>query len=206
MRASSTPRRRGGRTTRTGMSACVTVLPALIMSGTYPNSASCDLSADPLVSAPPGRRPLCLDVAGRTPCPRPVREEVPEAVAVHALARGLAEDGDVLAPVGHADDLAAAVRRAAQQQFARGDDASVVLLPAVVTALAPVAGLARVVLAGAGGVLAGAGVAAAVPVVVRERGGDGHGGDESAGGGGYGEAGEGGTQGHGRYLHGQGRS
>ena len=54
------------------------------------------------------------------------------AVAVDVLAVGLAEDRDELAPVGAPDDLAAAVRRAAQRQLARRDDAPVEPLVVVV--------------------------------------------------------------------------
>src|SRR5881409_3720034 len=136
MRASSMPRRRGRRITGaevSGVFACATVGPALVMSGTYPISRSCDLR----VSAPARFAAGDVDVVGRAPRPGAVREEVPEVVALDALARGLAEDGDHVALVGHPDHLAAAVRRTAQKQRARGDDAP--REPVVVVAAAPLA-------------------------------------------------------------------
>src|ERR1700759_2071893 len=104
MRVSSMPRRRGRRTAGVGRSA-VTVVPALVMSGTYPNGAGCV----PWVvrvsrpSAPARGGADVVDVPRRAPGPGAVREEVPERVALDVRAARLAEDRDALAAVGVPD-------------------------------------------------------------------------------------------------------
>src|SRR5690606_40817568 len=87
-RASSMPRRPDGRTVRGGGSATARVIPALLMSGTYPPGALWALCS----SAPAWRGPDVVDVAGGAPGPGAVREEVPERVAVDVVAGHLAEE------------------------------------------------------------------------------------------------------------------
>src|SRR6478735_6530808 len=115
MSASSMPRRRGSRATGAGVSACATVIPvpvpALVMSGTYPNGVVCAASG----SAPARRGADVVDVPRRPPGPGAVREEVPQRVALHPGAGRLAVDGDDLAPAGVPDDVRTTTRRGAQR-------------------------------------------------------------------------------------------
>lgn len=91
--------------------------------GRAPRAGGC---AGDVRSAPLRRGADVLDVAGRTPGPGAVGQQVPAVVAVDVVALGLAEDVDDLAVLDRTDDAAAAGRLVTEQQVRLGDDASLV--------------------------------------------------------------------------------